>query len=173
MANPANFHDTEVVRVCNEDRTLADDELMCAICQEPFCQPVTLSCGHTFDLGCLHQLAGIPLDSADDSCLLVCPLDRRPVVGPLPCVNRSLQTLARLRFQHAVECREAQFRSKLRDSEYHDIPERLPPDTQASPFRADPERLDLSRSGSWARHTVSALTAAIAGAVACLWAYTW
>ena len=52
-----------------------EDAYVCAICQDVFVDPVTLTCGHSFDRHCLKE----HLESKKG-----CPLCRAPVFLPLP-----------------------------------------------------------------------------------------
>eukprot|EP00747_Dinoflagellata_sp_TGD_P197966 gnl/TRDRNA2_/TRDRNA2_69997_c0_seq1.p1 gnl/TRDRNA2_/TRDRNA2_69997_c0~~gnl/TRDRNA2_/TRDRNA2_69997_c0_seq1.p1 ORF type:complete len:175 (-),score=25.25 gnl/TRDRNA2_/TRDRNA2_69997_c0_seq1:46-570(-) len=108
-----------------ESDDTGQDELTCPICHEHFCFPVTLSCGHTFDRACLEAFlrsgqkpAGgwDETDGSPSKGMFHCPMDRKPVALPLPEVNVTLRALAKRRFPHEIDIREAELRIRRRDA---------------------------------------------------------
>lgn len=53
-----------------------DDNLNCPICQQPFLQPMTTICGHTFCKLCISECLSL---SSSDQNTGYCPLDRTPI----------------------------------------------------------------------------------------------
>ena len=70
--------------------TSLDTAFSCAICYEVLVDPVSLPCGHSYDLGCLDTLT-----QSNDQRKLRCPLCRAKIVKPLPKVRARKTPCAR------------------------------------------------------------------------------
>ena len=70
--------------------TSPDTAFNCAICCEVLLDPVSLPCGHSYDLGCLDKLA-----QSNDQRELRCPLCRAKIAKPLPKVRARKALCAR------------------------------------------------------------------------------
>ena len=57
----------------------ATDHLNCPICQQPFLDPVTTSCGHTFCKECIHECFKAAKGNRNGELKGTCPLDRTPL----------------------------------------------------------------------------------------------
>lgn len=98
----------------SNDGMAIDDALTCVICQEPFVDPVTLPCGHSFDWSCLDKFCTTSLVRALGGAGAACPVCRHPITLPLPAVNIALRELVKARCPHKVDAREAELRLRKR-----------------------------------------------------------
>lgn len=55
------------------------DHFTCPICRQPFLDPVTTLCGHTFCRSCIEQYLKISAEENNNSQTGLCPLDRAPI----------------------------------------------------------------------------------------------
>lgn len=55
------------------------DHFTCPICRQPFIDPVTTLCGHTFCRDCIEQCLEISAEENNNSQTGLCPLDRTPI----------------------------------------------------------------------------------------------
>jgi hypothetical protein len=76
-----------------------EQALTCPICQDVFVDPVTLTCGHSFDRHCLEA----HLATRDE-----CPLCRTAVARPLPSASFVLRDLAAAAYPARVTARSAE-----------------------------------------------------------------
>lgn len=91
--------------------TCAEDALCCAVCQEHFVDPVTLTCGHSFDRHCLEHLIHSAQQLRSFGATQVgCPMCRKPMVTPLPEVNIALREIVKSQYPHEIDAREADLR---------------------------------------------------------------
>ncbi|KAL6452015.1 Traf4 TNF receptor-associated factor 4 [Candida maltosa Xu316] len=73
------------------------DHLNCAICQQPFINPLTTICGHTFCKECIYECFRMTKRNNNDELTGYCPLDRTPLdaanindVFPTPLIVTNL-----------------------------------------------------------------------------------
>lgn len=85
-------HQDGIPNIRNVKYKSSSDHLCCAICQQPFIQPLTTVCGHTFCKECIYEFLKVQhqrssrsrtngSDDEEDSGRLIgsCPLDRTPL----------------------------------------------------------------------------------------------
>lgn len=94
----------------------AEEALCCAVCQEHFVDPVTLTCGHSFDRHCLeHLIHSAHRARSFGAAAVGCPMCRKPMVTPLPEVNIALREIVKARYPHELDARQADLRLRQRN----------------------------------------------------------
>jgi len=99
-----------------KDSESADEALCCAVCQEHFVDPVTLTCGHSFDRHCLeHLIYSAQRQRTFGTAQVGCPMCRKPMMTPLPEVNIALREIVKSQYPHEIDARQADLRLRQRN----------------------------------------------------------